>query len=211
MRLLIDVDAMCKLAHWNLLSELPQLTGVAWASSSSLASLKYRALKAQSKLDGRLFRSPEAAAEVVRVVALMPQLLQPSTEMLPEFQDISGIDAGEAVLLSALASAPDTMLLTGDKRAVRALAGMDGGVRKGFSRRIVPVELVILGALDQFGLEWLRARVCPWKAIDVAVSVVMGSRCDASEASVRQALTAYLGELTALCDPSLILENLPAA
>lgn len=182
-----------------------------WASSSSLASLKYRALKAQTKLDGRLFRSPEAAAEVVRVVALMPQLLQPSAEMLPEFQDISGIDAGEAVLLSALASAADTALLTGDKRAVRALAAMEGSVRKAFSRRVLPVERVILGALDRFGLDWLRSRVCPWKAIDMAVTVVMGSRCDATEAAVRQALAAYLGELTALCDPSLILEDLPAA
>lgn len=57
----------------------------------------------------------------------------------------------------------------------------------------------------------LRSKVCPWKKIDVAVNIVMGGRCDAGEASVREALASYIGELTSLCDPSLICEKLGRA
>jgi len=58
--------------------------------------------------------------------------------------------------------------------------------------------------LDAFGIDELRARVCTWKDVDKAVAIVMGSRCDQAEASVREGLTCYLGELHALCQPSLI-------
>jgi hypothetical protein len=209
MRLLIDVDAMCKLAHWNLLDALPMLTGIPWTACAYLASLKFRALKAQGKLDGRLFRVTDAANEVVRVIGLMGAPLTSDKALLPSFQDVTGIDAGEAVLLSSLASTQGAILLTGDKRAMRALAAMDRTARQPFDQRILPIERVLLAALDRHGLEWLRSRVCPWKAIDMAVSVVMGSRCDAHEAAVREALNVYLAEMISFCEPTLIVQTLP--
>ncbi len=209
MRLLIDVDALCKLAHWALLEEIPSLSGFLWDECTYLASAKYRARRSATKPDGRAFRTTEAANEVLRVIGLMGQPLDADASVLPDFQDVAGIDAGEAVLLSTLASSGDSVMLTGDKRSIRALAALDTRIRKPFSGRLIVVEQIIAAALDANGLDWLRERVCKWKIVDTAVSNIMGSRCDASEASVRAGLDSYIGELGALCEPSLLCARLP--
>lgn len=201
--LLIDIDAACKLAHWGMLSQLPALTGIELSACQTLTSLKYRALKASSKLDGRVFHSAEAVQEVLRVVGQMP-VLDPGLEILPGLQDVAGIDAGEAVLLSAAAAAKDARLLTGDKRSLRSLGACPPEIRATVAGRILVVEQVLAGALDKRGLQWLREQVCPQRHVDKAVSIIMGSRCDAAEASVREALASYIAEMVSLCDPSLL-------
>lgn len=203
-RLLVDVDAMCKLAHWRLLELLPAITGVAPASCSTLVSTKFRALRALDKPDGKVFRCVDAAKTVVSAVEAFGELPQPDPALLTQFQDIAGIDAGEAVMLARLIEDPNALFLTGDKRALRAVAAMNEEVRASIAERVVPVECVIKCVLDAFGIDELRARVCTWKDIDKAVAVVMGSRCDQAEASVRDGLATYLGELHALCQPTLI-------
>lgn len=208
MRLLIDVDALCKLAHWGLLEELASLTGIPMQECTTLASAKYRAIKAKTKLDGRVFRAIEAADRVLEAIASMQPAIEPASQSLGTFENVPGIDAGEAVLLASLVVATDAKLLTGDKRALRALAALPPEQREPFLGRVICVERVIESALDQLGLEVLRSKVCPWKKIDIAVDIIMGSRCDAGEPAVREALAAYIGELVSLCDPSLISEKL---
>ena len=208
MRLLIDVDALCKLAHWGLLEEIPSLMGIPLQECTTLASSKYRAIKAKSKLDGRVFHAVEAADRVLEAIALMQAPMEPASQSLGDFENVLGIDAGEAVLLASLVAAPDTRLLTGDKRALGALAALPPEAREPFLGRVICVERIIEAGLNQWGLDVLRSKVCPWKKIDVAVNIIMGSRCDAGEASVREALASYIGELTSLCDPSLICEKL---
>lgn len=138
------------------------------------------------------------------VVSEARELPQPDPALLIQFQNIAGIDAGEAVMLARLIEDPNTLFLTGDKRALRAVAAMDDKVRASIAERVVPVECIIKCVLDAFGIDELRARVCTWKDVDKAVAIVMGSRCDQAEASVREGLASYLGELYALCRPSLI-------
>lgn len=202
--LLVDVDAMCKLAHWRMLELLPAITGVDPPACSTLASTKFRALKSLVMPDGKVFRCVDAAKSVVSAVETFGAMPQPDPALLPLFQNIAGIDAGEAVMLARLIEDPNTLFLTGDKRALRAVAAMDDKIRATIAERVVPVECIIKCVLDAFGIDELRARVCTWKDVDKAVAIVMGSRCDQAEASVREGLASYLGELHALCRPSLI-------
>jgi hypothetical protein len=202
--LLVDVDAMCKLAHWRLLELLPAITGVNPPACSTLASTKFRAVKALGKPDGKVFRCVDAAKAVVSAVETFGELPQPDPALLTKFQDVVGIDAGEAVMLARLIEDPNTLFLTGDKRALRAVAAMDRQVRASIAERVVPVECIIKCVLDMYGIDELRTRVCTWKDVDKAVAIVMGSRCDQAEASVREGLASYLGELHALCQPPLI-------
>lgn len=202
--LLIDVDAMCKLAHWRLLELLPTITGVDCAACSTLDSTRFRALKAVDRPDGKLFKCTDAANAVLSAVETFGELPQPHAATLAQFQDIAGVDAGEAVMLARLIDDPNALLVTGDKRALRAVAAMDPSVKASLVARVVPVECIIKCVLDTYGIAELRARVCAWRSIDKALSVVMGSRCDLPESSVRDGLASYLGELHALCDPSMI-------
>jgi hypothetical protein len=146
----------------------------------------------------------EAAKAVIGALETFGKLPQANTALLAQFQDIAGIDAGEAVMLARLIEDPHSLFLTGDKRALRAIAVMGHKVRAPIAERVVPIECIIKCVLDRFGIDELRARVCTWKDIDKAVAIVMGSHCDQSEASVREGLASYLGELYRLCQPSLI-------
>jgi hypothetical protein len=202
--LLVDVDAMCKLAHWNLLELLPAITGIEASACSTLESTRYRALKSLRKPDGKVFKCVEAAAAVIAAVDGFGELAQPDPALLTQFQDIAGIDSGEAVMLARLMEDPNALFLTGDKRALRSVAAMDLSARSSIAARVVPVECIIKCVLDLYGLDELRIRVCTWKSVDKAITIVMGSRCDLAESSVRDGLTAYLTELHQLCEPSLI-------
>jgi hypothetical protein len=202
--LLVDVDAMCKLAHWRLLELLPTITGIEPSACSTLASTRFRALKSMEKPDGKLFRCADAAKAVMDAVDAFGYLSQPDPALLTKFRDVAGIDAGEAVMLARLIEDHEARFLTGDKRALRAIATMDGMVRATIAERVVPVECIIKCVLDAYGIDELRARACTWKEIDKVVSIVLGSRCDRVEALVRDGLSSYIGELHGLCEPSLI-------
>jgi hypothetical protein len=203
MKLLVDVDALAKLAHWKILEELPDFTGVPLSQCATLTSARFRAQRAVKKPDGRVFHSTEAATVALRAMDSMTGPLSPETEHLPILQGVAGIDAGEAVLLSAV-SAHSARLLTGDKRAMKALAGLDSTQRAPFAGKIVLIEQVLLAGLTRRGIEWLRERVCPYKQIDKAIGNAMGSRCDAPQDSVREGLESYIKELEHAVTPTLI-------
>lgn len=208
MPLLVDIDALCKLAHWRLLSQLPELTGQQWEECATLESAKYRARRSVEHPDGRIFHSTDAAQEALNSILLMTGSISPDAEHMSRLQDLSGVDAGEAVLFAAIACAPDARLLTGDKRALRTISALPKEARASYAGKIVAVEQVLMAALDKYGLERLRLSVCPWKMIDIAVSSIMGSHCDMPESSVREGLTSYINELACLCEPTLIAGRL---
>lgn len=203
MKLLLDVDAAVKLAHWGILQELPTLLNLQWDHCATLTSLRFRAQRSMEKPDGKLFHSAEAALVVVAICRELP-VLPADTQLLGSLQDAPGVDAGEAVLLSALAASADARMLSGDKRCMRAVAELPAADRAGLAGKCIVVEQVILHALDVRGLQWLRERVCALRHIDKAIMIALGSRCDAPEASVREALRSYIREIEQACDPTLL-------
>lgn len=208
MGLVIDVDAMAKLAHWRLLPELPALVGIPWNETSTLPSLRYRAQRAATAPDGKLFRHTAAAQVAVAAIDAMGKLPETDAARLPAFQDVPDIDAGEAVRFAVLAVHPEHYLLTGDKRALRALSRLPVSVWQPLCGRVIVLEEVVLAAMETRGIEWLRERICAERALDKAIAIAMGSRCDAAIEAVREGLRSYLGELHHLCTPSL-LRNAP--
>lgn len=206
MRLFIDVDALCKCAHWGILDYLPELLGFNWTDSATLSSLKYRAKRAQQTPDGKLFKTTAAASAACITIAQMQSNLEPDAELLAEIDGIAGIDPGEAILFSAAAKNEDIFILTGDKRALRALAKLTKSEKmEKLHHKFFCIEMLILKLLDQHGLEWVRNKICPFKDIDKAVIVILGSHCDAGESSVRDALAAYIDELNRDCANYLAL------
>ena len=206
MDLLVDVDVLAKLAHWGMLPELPALVGAEWHQMSTVASLRFRAQRAIAAPDGKLFHNADAARAVVQALDQMAPLPAVDPTRLAAFQDATDIDAGEAILFALLDGASDRCVLTGDKRAVRALSRLPATRRALLEGRVLVLESVCLKALDARGIEWLRERVCPSRNLDKAIAIALGSRCDAPLAAVLEALRSYHGELALLCAPSLLRE-----
>jgi hypothetical protein len=139
--LYIDIDAFCKLAHWNLLPFLPNLTGYRWDEIATLSSLIFRARRAIEKPDGKLFLTSGAATCAYEHANKMATLPEPDPEAVVVFANTPQIDAGEAVLFALTAADPNGCLFTGDKRALRALSQLNCADR--FVGRILIIEQIL--------------------------------------------------------------------
>lgn len=200
--LFIDADALSKLAHWNILPVLPELTATPWSGMATVSSIKFRALKATTAPDGKLFRCPKAAARSVEAIQQMATPGTPDAEVMAIFAGRPEIDPGEATLLALMGAGTQDCLLTGDKRALRALARIPEASR--WCGRIFTVEQVVACCLHSKGRDWLLEMACPFKEVDKAVANCLGSDCNASEVSIREGLASYIREMVALRSPSLL-------
>lgn len=201
----VDVDAIAKLAHWNILPLLPELTGYGWDEIGTASSLIHRARRSVSAPDGRLFHASDAAKVAVEAISLMrADLGEASVEILGELSESDQIDAGEAVLLATIANDPNGRFLTGDKRALRALAGLD--CARHFIGKIMMVEHIIGLCLEAKGRDWLLQNVCPARNADRSISIILGSRCDASLDSLKDGIESYIRDVAVLHNPSLVVE-----
>ncbi len=200
--LYIDVDAVCKLAHWNILPLLSDLMKCNWNEMATLSSLFYRASRAVDRPDGKLFRTSAAAIIACDCIAKMALPPEPDAEILVALSESQQIDTGEAVLLAITAGDPKGSFLTGDKRALRALSTLSCSDR--FVGRILLVEQILERCLEAKGRDWVLQHVCPFKEIDKTISMILGSRCDGSCESISEGIRSYVGEIARLRKPSLI-------
>ncbi|MDR9851377.1 hypothetical protein [Herbaspirillum huttiense] len=200
--LFLDADALSKLAHWNILPVLPQLLGIPWDQVATISSLRYRAMGAVSKPDKKLFHTSEAAQIAVDFIAKMATCPSPSAEVVEAFSKVPQIDAGEAVLFSLVMAHSGSRLLTGDKRALRALAKHE--LAANFDGKIICVEQILKLALDMHGREWLISCVGPQAQIDKAAAIILGSRHDAPIEHIHEALGSYITEMVGLKEPPML-------
>lgn len=200
--LVIDVDAVSKLAHWNILPIVPDLTGYQWGQISTVSSLAHRARRCLVEPDGKLFHSAGAAQLAVAAIGQMVGLPPISPGFLETLSASPQIDSGEALLLSAIAELQSGCFLTGDKRALRALAKTS--VASNFAGKIIPIEYLVWGCLELKGRDWVLENICPFRGIDKAIGIALGSRCDATSAAITDGLASYVKEIDVLYDPSLL-------
>jgi hypothetical protein len=200
--LFLDADALSKLAHWNILPLLPDLLRISWDKMATISSLRYRAQAAIAKPDKKLFHSSAAAKIAADCIAKTSICPTPDASTLEAFSSVAQIDAGEAVLFSLLMTQPDAKLLTGDKRALRALATHE--LAANFDGKIICVEQILKLCLEAHGRDWMLANVGPEAEIDKAAVIILGSRRDAPSEHMNDALDSYIGEMLGLKDPPLL-------
>lgn len=200
--LFVDVDALSKLANWNLLPLVSDILQTPWSKISTISSLRHRAQACLVKPDNKLFHTTHAAQIALDCISKTTTCPIPNSDVLEAFSRVAQIDAGEAVLFSLVMNYPDARLLTGDKRALRALANHE--FSSNFDGKIVCLEQVIKLALFEYGREWLLASVSPLAQIDKTIRIVLGSNYDATEEQMHEALDSYIRELKKLKNPPLL-------
>ena len=187
-RLLVDNDALLKAAHWELLDVVPTLVGGTWADTACLPTLPPRVHRAERKL----FAGPSVAKALGERLAKTVQLPDPDVTVLSALQAEPGIDAGELLLFGALAATPDAVLLTGDKRALRAVAETGNPF---CHHRVICVEQLLSHSLVQLGAPTLLAHVRRWSPRDKTALAIFGSQGDKSDDDLREGLSSYLRSL----------------
>lgn len=191
-RLVVDVDALVKLAHWGLLGELEGAIGIPPERQATLESIRFRA----ARRDRKLFHDAAVADYLAIALSHFGAAWRPDAEVVARLQSIAGLDAGEIALIAMLCSDPQSILVTGDKRALRALAasGLEDIVER-VAGRIACLEQVVLSALGHLGVRTLATSIEPHRDLDVAVRCAVPLPPYAVELEVRKGLLSYIEDL----------------
>ena len=192
----IDNDIVIKLATLDVVNESISALGLAKSDIRVLPTAQYK-LHTVAKRDkgeakyGKL--THQRIAALVNTVATVGG--SNGKEHIDRLTGLPNVDAGELILVAETAANLDSMLITGDKRSLRAIAGDRRGVHtvQAIAGRVVCFEQVILAVLDKHGFEPMIARLVGGMSCDGALK----SACDGtpSEATVVAKLSEYVGKL----------------
>lgn len=191
-RLVVDVDALVKLAHWGLLDALETATGIPAARQATVESIRFRAARG----DAKLFRDPAVAGQLAAALAGFGAAWAPDGEVVARLQGVPGLDAGEIALVGMLCSDPSALLVTGDKRALKALAVPAlADIAQRIAGRVLCLEQVLLGELEMRGALALASAIEPYRELDTAVRCAVPLPAHATDVAIREGLGSYIGEL----------------
>ena len=193
--LLTDADVVAKLSNWYLLDRLPVAFNCSWTDMATLPSLVHRAYRARQHPD-RLFPSSEVADHAWNALGQMSVAPAPNPAVVSALQRVPDIDGGEAVLFGALCAVPSSSIVTGDKRALKSIAGVDmNSFQCSLSGRVICLEQVLLLLLNGMDFTRLRSHIAQSPHVDRAVAICFGSRFDIEEAQVISGLQSYISDL----------------
>jgi hypothetical protein len=197
MRLLVDSDAFCKLGCCTLLDRALGLFEATTEDCGRLPALPHMLRR------GRLVKTygRDACTALVPVAEAMAIAPPGTTQYLDSMIPVDNIDVGEAQLFASAATHA-LPLLTGDKRALRALAAVPG-MHVALGGRIVPLDLVLLELCRKHGVPEIRNAVAPVMKTDVGLSV-----CFSPSADPLEALGSYLRALQSEVSPLVLKETL---
>ena len=169
MKLLVDTDVFCKLGISSLLEDAARIFGTSLQECGRLPALPFMLRRGRlRKLFGAL-----ACDALIPVADSMLEMPQPGVIWLEKLTAIEAIDPGEAQIF-AMAAEQGQRFLSGDKRALNALKGVDAFI-PALDGRVVVMEAVLLALCDRIGPEQIRQRVAPLIAVDRMVAVCFSS------------------------------------
>ncbi len=133
-----------------------------------------------------------------RAIAFVKTCQMVTPEVSDEFTVLERLlDVGEATLIAATRGVASFVLMTGDKRCLQVLAVQTdlAEVSERLQGRVICLEQVILRLIQRSGFDWVKARVVPMMACDMALQACFGSGELATEKNVVVALEGYIATL----------------
>lgn len=183
MKLFLDVDALHKLGSYDALSEalaaLHVKLGDVWIPTTAKFKLR---LKDEAKATQR--HGAATAARLRDFVARVNEVTEaPTAEEITQLENIQGLDQGELILIVTAARTDDSVLLTGDKKALRALSSEPrcSSFAMRLAGRIICFEQVLESLMRRQGFEWLHDRVSSSLGTDSGVSQIVAPGIGANE------------------------------
>lgn len=150
MKLLVDTDIFCKLGISELLSRAIEILGADIAECGRLAALPYMLKKGglTTVYDSQKCEDLIPVAQSMSVVSVVDDL------WLDKLTHVQSIDIGEAQLFAAGAES-GLIVMTGDKRALRALKNIPD-FPDALAGQIVVTEAILIALCDKFGSDEIR-------------------------------------------------------
>ncbi|ANB74923.1 hypothetical protein AYM40_20960 [Paraburkholderia phytofirmans OLGA172] len=196
MRVLIDNDALLKLARYDLLAPTLEVLGVQPHAVEVLVAAPYVLLPGKERL--KRCKDEDSARRIEAFLGGVGRIdaQTADADLLDTLTGQPNIDAGEALLLASAATHVDTLIVTGDKRALAALCTDDSLaiVRDALDGRVVTLE-ILFAMLSSNGLKAVQDKVRLKPDVDKALTYAFGVSAPADPQSVFEALRSYIGSL----------------
>lgn len=201
---LVDTDVFTKLGVAGLLEQALALFGSNVADCMRLPALPSMLERGKiPKLYGQA-----ACAALIPLAQSMKMIPPASTEWLDPLVDVPKIDPGEAQLFACAAEA-SVIIVTGDKNALVALAGV-AGYGDALTGRIVTLEALLLALCDKLGHDTVRTALQPLLALPKGEQTI--KICfSAGNSNPREALQSYFDALKREVQPLVLWEPPMAA
>jgi hypothetical protein len=197
-RVLIDNDVLLKVSAWRLDEALLTAMTSGACRPGMLGAARFVVRK---RLARRGLVNPDAAAAAFERLCAGMVLLEPepaelaAAAALEEAALRAGLelDAGESQLTAMLIARNARLLLTGDKRAMTALAALQPAE---IGRRVASLEQLVRLFAQLLGIDVLRAAVCGERQADTSMAVCFGChRSDYPPSEIEVGLSSYDGDL----------------
>jgi hypothetical protein len=171
MKVLIDSDAFCKLACCGLLERAIRVLGAEPSDARRLPALQH--MLQRGKLAWSLgHERAEVALAAALTIDVVPEA---EASRLQQILDAGAeIDSGEAQLLAIAAANTETLLVTGDKRALRELSRIPL-LAAALTGRIVTLEAVLIALCDSEGEASVRGSVASIHDLDGTIKACFSS------------------------------------
>lgn len=194
MRLLFDTDAFCKLGVSGLIETLMSALGVPSSECARLGPLPHMLRR------GRLPKLYGAAScdALLPLAEAMNPAPAPDASWVQPLIGAPGIDPGETQLF-ALAGERALILVSGDKRALRALATIPD-YPDALRGKIVTLEAALILLCRVHGVDAVREATRPLAAVDRTIAVCFS----ASNSDPVAALSSYLASLKKEVEPLVL-------
>lgn len=192
--LLIDTDAFCVLASGRLLDDAVSLFGADLSRCARLPALPHMLRK------GRLRKKygDQISGHLIPIADSIPVIDQAEALWIDRLTQVQNIDPGEAQLF-ALAAEKQLVVITGDKRALRALRDVPG-FANALAGRIVVLEAILIALCTRLGPTAVSAQMQPLLTHDSVIRVCFSS----GNPDPRDALLSYYQNLVTELDPLVL-------
>jgi hypothetical protein len=211
---LADNDIILKLAQCDLLDDLPNILGEKCTDVFITDTAKYQLLPKSSAKALSKCGNEETLARLTAFLETTQTLSAiENTALLAQLGDIDGIDGGEKFLFAAAVEIDNPLLITGDKRALRALLEHQDQLPTVFSalqNAVVTFESAILLAMRLVGFAIVKQKLLGSPKPDGMLRLVLKS--ETGEADFIECLCSYSKEIAALlafkkCLPSQLNQS----
>lgn len=194
-----DNDILLKLAEYDLLREACTALHAEPDRIRFQPSTKPSLVKTKEKLaKGKAIKySQEGIDRAIAFVESAEQVT--SAADLDWVEGFDGIDIGEAQLASWTCEAGnDSVLLTGDKRFMKAVARSHAAkaLFDGLRGRVICLEEIICAIMLADGVDHVRKAVKAAPECDIAISLLFGSRFDLPDEQVWDGIESLLHDIT---------------
>ncbi len=204
MKALVDNDILLKGACYVLLQEIVSAIGASAADCGVLGAARFVLRRKIEK--AKLFQNTKLAMQSLETFLAAAPSLEPSTKeqvMAAQLEASAlrlglGLDAGESQLCAMVIERAVPMLITGDKRAIRAFEELvDGdGDLAALCGKLVCLEQMVLLLLTKVAFENLRSAICREPEVDKTLTICFSClSISVSEPVVREGLDSYIRAL----------------